>query len=636
MIQMEKMRSAKRITLPLINLAIIFITAIFLYYISALYVSLSLAALLFDTLVLAVFIIAFQVLIGSKNIWRYAGPKEYLMMCLYSFIGFLFYFLISKYVYDTQVLTFFMLSVTTCSLLVAYVMHLFYRGFQSKIFADRQTKKKARIVNNQEDSRYIIIIGAGDAGVALLNEIERTPNSPYKVWSFFDDNEEKIGKRINGVRVDGPIDTLPKKIKFTPVHEVVFAIPSMDLVKRKKIVEMCSSLDCHLKILPDTMMIMERSDLSLSNYIRDIQIEDLLGRPVVDLDRSELLGFLSNQVVLVTGGGGSIGSELCRQIASYQPKELIIFDVNENTTYELLQELNLLFNGKVKIQLEIGTIRDKKRVDELFALYRPDLVFHAAAHKHVPLMEANPAEAVKNNIFGTYNLLMAAKEYQCAKFVMISTDKAVNPTSVMGATKRFCEIMVQSMASHDNCSTDYVAVRFGNVLGSNGSVIPLFKKQIVHGGPLTITDKRITRYFMTISEAASLVLHAGNMADDSEVYVLDMGEPIKILDLAENLIRLSGYTPYKDIDIKEIGLRPGEKLYEELLRPDELHDKTTNKKIFIERQNQKYCFVDIVKDLDSLEAAISDVENQKVIELLRELVPSYKDAEEYNVIVEEN
>ena len=351
---------------------------------------------------------------------------------------------------------------------------------------------------------------------------------------------------------------------------------------------------------------------------------------MVELNTCDIEVFLSNKTVLVTGGGGSIGSELCKQIAKANPKKLIIVDNYENSTYDIQQELFFVYKKDLNLEVEIASVQDEDRIEEIFQRYKPNIIFHAAAYKHVPLMEDAPGQAINNNIFGTYNVVMASHRHQAERFVLISTDEAVNPTSVMGASKRFCEMIIQSMKGKS--STEYVAVRFGNVLGSNGSVIPLFKKQIDMGGPVTITDKRIVRYFMTTREAVQLVLQAGSMANSSEIYVLDMGDAVKIIDLAENLIRLSGHIPYKDIDIIETGLRPGEKLYEEMLMNDENLVATVNQKIFIEGQKEEILIEDIEKKLDILSQALKRESAYEIKKALKQVVPTYKDPEEVNAI----
>ncbi len=387
------------------------------------------------------------------------------------------------------------------------------------------------------------------------------------------------------------------------------------------------------QILPDNLAFMcSDPEESLWSKVRDIRLEELLNRECVHLDSCKINHFLYRKVILVTGGGGSIGSELCRQIANARPEKLIILDIYENNAYDIQQELIRSYNNSLKLQVEIASIRDQDKIDRIFEKYKPQIVFHAAAHKHVPLMEDCPDEAIKNNIFGTYNLVMAAEKHGVERFVLVSTDKAVNPTNIMGASKRFCEMILQSRK--DTSKTEFVAVRFGNVLGSNGSVIPLFQKQIAEGGPVTITDKRIVRYFMTITEAVQLVLEAGAMANKSEIYVLDMGKPVKILDLAENLIRLSGYVPYNDIKIVETGLRPGEKLYEELLTKSGELIATANHKIFIENQND-VTREEVEDGLEQLRTVLETGYSLDIRDTMKRIVPSYRYSEEANVIVSE-
>jgi FlaA1/EpsC-like NDP-sugar epimerase len=421
---------------------------------------------------------------------------------------------------------------------------------------------------------------------------------------------------------------MEKLLMNTPVSEIVVAIPSITSEKFREILEICSSLNCRVRILPDTLTILQNgAEHNLWKNVREIKIEELLGREPVTLDNVEVEHFLYQKVVMVTGGGGSIGSELCRQIAKESVKQLIIVDIYENNAYDIQQELRQIYGDSLDLKIEIASVRDFEKVNLLFERYRPNIVFHAAAHKHVPLMEDCPEEAIKNNIFGTYHVVRASDYYKVEKFVLVSTDKAVNPTSIMGATKRFCEMILQSMK--EISQTEFVAVRFGNVLGSNGSVVPLFQKQIAHGGPVTVTDKRMVRFFMTISEAVQLVLQAGAMASSSEIYVLDMGLPVKIMDLAENLIRLSGHTPGVDIPIIETGLRPGEKLYEEPLTNSEELIATANHKIYIERQTD-ISQVDIMKKIDILLRALDTKSLICMKRALKLVVLTYRDPEDLN------
>ena len=542
------------------------------------------------------------------------------------------YLLIASLFKPHLLVLFFMLTVTIFTFATHLLARVAYRVLL--IRGDGLFSEKG------SNTRSIAIIGAGSAGIEIYEELKRNPDSPYRVWCFLDDDKDLIGKRIHGIKIKGPVNSIAEILKNSPVSDIFLAIPTLSEKREKEILDLCSNLPYYIKILPDSVLSNKNVKQNYASLLREIKPEDLLGRSGIEFDRGELEPHLAKKVVLVTGGGGSIGSELCRQIASYNPQKLIIFDIIENSAYLLKKELDFIYKGSLEVQVEIGTIRDEGRLSELFKKYRPDIVYHAAAHKHVPLMERNPGEAVKNNILGTYNLLRISTYYGCEKFVMISTDKAVNPTNVMGATKRYCEMMIQAMADLPDCRTEYSAVRFGNVLGSNGSVVPLFMKQIEQGGPITITDKRIIRYFMTISEAASLVLKAGSMAHRSEIFILDMGKPVKIVSLAENLVRLAGLKPYTDIQIVETGLRPGEKLYEELLI-GEGNTATSIQKIFIEKQNGRARYSDIEKGVKILGNALDTENNEIIIATLKKLVPTFKTPEEVNskvesIIVESN
>ena len=471
----------------------------------------------------------------------------------------------------------------------------------------------------------IMLIGAGESGRMLSRELRSSPQVKGRLCCVIDDNPQLHGKYLDGVRIVGGRDQIEDAAKRYDITQILFAIPTIQPEEKAAILNICKMTGCRLRVLPGLYQLLN-GEVSLS-AVKDVQVEDLLGRSPVQLNKAVVSDFLEEKVVMVTGGGGSIGSELCRQIATCHPRRLIILDIYENNAYDIQQELKRQYGTRLDLRVEICSIRDKKRVYQIFEQYHPDVVFHAAAHKHVPLMEDCPDEAIKNNIFGTYHVVRAAEKYGVKKFVMISTDKAVNPTNLMGATKRFCEMILQSRRGS---STEFCAVRFGNVLGSNGSVIPLFKRQIANGGPVTITDKRIIRYFMTIPEAAMLVLEAGAMAKQSQIFVLDMGQPVKILTLAENLIRLSGLEPYKDIEIKEIGLRPGEKLYEELLMKSEHLLTTENEKIFVEEQ-QLIPRRDIMCGLISLDNFVSAQRpKDELIALMRYLVPTFRDPDEVN------
>lgn len=430
---------------------------------------------------------------------------------------------------------------------------------------------------NIKTSNNVMIIGAGEATNVIMREIQ---NSSYlansNIACIIDDDRRKVGKYIRGVKVIGTRDKIKEAAKLYDIDEIIFAIPSASNEVKRDILNICKETDCTLKILPGVYQMVD-GEINV-NSIRNVDVLDLLGRDPIEVDIESIMGYVKDKVIMVTGGGGSIGSELCRQLVSHKPKQLIIFDIYENNAYDIQQELKINYPDANVVTL-IGSIRNVSRLESVFAQYKPDIVYHAAAHKHVPLMEVSPDEAVKNNVVGTWNVARMADKYGVKKFVMISTDKAVNPTNVMGATKRICEMIVQTY--NEISKTDFVAVRFGNVLGSNGSVIPLFKRQIEAGGPVTVTDPNIIRYFMTIPEAVSLVLQAGAYAKGGEIFILDMGEPVKIDDLAKNLIRLSGYTLGVDMEIKYTRLRPGEKLYEELLMKEEGLQETDNKLIHI-------------------------------------------------------
>jgi FlaA1/EpsC-like NDP-sugar epimerase len=566
-------------------------------------------------------IIAHRFFKTYESLWRYAKSKEYLTLFLGRLTGFLLFSITYRFLLPLKVSLVQIFLSYSLSLLGMFFIRLGYRQLREHV------QNSCKPNRNQ-----VAIIGAGEAGVRLLEALNNNPNSNYEIICFIDDSIEKIGKVIHGVEVKGPIVNIVDFLSKEPIKEIIFAIPSATAARKKEILELCSRQECKVRILPSALSLLQNEELKNPwNMIRDIQIEELLGREQILFEDEAVKAFLSGKVILVTGGGGTIGSELCRQIAKAEPKQLIILDIYENNAYEIQQELFQIYKMTLEVRIEIASIRDFHKINHLFRLYRPDIVFHAAAHKHVPLMEDCPEEAVKNNILGTYHVVKAADTYQVEKFVLISTDKAVNPTNVMGASKQFCEMLLQSMKGVSK--TEFVAVRFGNVLGSNGSVIPLFQRQIAAGGPVTITDKRIVRYFMTITEAAQLVLQAGSMANSSEIYILDMGQPVKILDLAENLIRLSGYIPYSEIPIIESGLRPGEKLYEELLTKSEELIATSNHKIFIERQ-KNITYEELLDKLALLQEALLTNSNSSIKNALKEVIPTYCDPEEVNQSIE--
>lgn len=560
--------------------------------------------------------VLFQLLFRTyDSLWRYAESREYLILPAAAFCGMLLYEVLSRILLKKTIAFLLLTSVTSLWVLGMLIMRFCYRAYRSQV----AYRKRGRQIP-------VGIVGAGAAGVQLLDELRRNPNSRYNVVCFFDDDVGKIGKRIHGVEVKGSIAQVKERLRAMDVQELIVAIPSIDEARRKEILQTLSGLaHVRLSVLPNTLDLLGRK--SINAQVREVRIEDLLGREQVHLESRSVDGLLEQRTVMVTGGGGSIGAELCRQIARHHPGKLVIVDIYENNAYDIQQELRYAYGSSLNLVVEIASIRDRARINQLFALHRPDVVFHAAAHKHVPLMEDSPQEAVRNNVFGTRNLVLAADAYGVGKFILISTDKAVNPTSVMGASKRLCEMILQSMKGRSK--TTFAAVRFGNVLGSNGSVVPLFKRQIAAGGPVTVTDKRIIRYFMTIPEAAQLVLQAGAMARQNELYVLDMGQPVKILDLAENLIRLSGYVPYRDIDIVETGLRPGEKLYEELLIAGRDIEKTDNDQIYIERQ-PGVTPEELQEKLEVLQRALDRQEPGAIRAALHLVVPTFHEPEEVN------
>ena len=469
-----------------------------------------------------------------------------------------------------------------------------------------------------DDVNRVLIVGAGDGG-RHITSMMLTDKKKYNPVAFVDDDSDKIGRIINGLPVKGNTTEIPKLVEKLKITEILVAIPSIGNEDKKRILSICSETLCKVNILPGLTDYVNND--SLIKRIQKVKIEDILGRDVVKLDKTETKAMIKDKVCMITGGGGSIGSELVRQIAKMSPKKLIIVDIYENNAYDIQQELLRKYKDEIDLSVQIASVRDYDKIESLFKTFNPELVFHAAAHKHVPLMETNPEEAIKNNVFGTLNVAKLSKKYKSEKFVLVSTDKAVNPTNIMGATKRCCEMIVECMAQ-ETSDTEFVAVRFGNVLGSNGSVIPLFEKQIAKGGPVTVTDPKIIRYFMTIPEAASLILLSATYAHGGEIFVLDMGEPVKILNLAENLIKLHGYRPYTDIDIEFTGLRPGEKLYEELLMDEEGLRETANNKIFIGHQ------IEVDKEwfyekLEELKKAADENNKEKSEEILMEVVPTF-------------
>ena len=543
------------------------------------------------------------------SLWRYASINELTYVVVASILGSSILG-ISFTVFDVLLPRSFYLLFMMINILAIGGTRFTYRVF----------RRVKMVLIKDETIKRVLVIGGGVAGAMMIKEMQNNPQIHKKAVAVIDDDRSKHKRKIHGVPVLGTRQQILEIVEQKRVDEIIIAMPSASKLEIKAIVHECKFTKCKLRTLPGIYELIDgKVDIK---KVRDVEIEDLLGREPVKVNLKEITGYLNNEVILVTGGGGSIGSELCRQIAGFNPKKLLILDIYENNAYDIQNELSRNYKD-LDVEILIASIRDRKRLEQIFGKYQPSVVFHAAAHKHVPLMEANPTEAIKNNVFGTKNVADMADKYHAKRFVLISTDKAVNPTNIMGATKRVAEMIIQVMDLKSN--TEYVAVRFGNVLGSNGSVIPLFKKQIAEGGPITVTHPDIVRYFMTIPESVQLVIQAGAIACGGEIFVLDMGEPVRIIDLAKDLIKLSGLEPDKDIEIKYTGLRPGEKLYEELLMADGVLQKTKYDKIFIEKS--------MTLDSEQLDRELTMLSNilgmeirglSELIEpIMRKLVPTY-------------
>ena len=568
-------------------------------------------SLLFSSCVLFVlcFVIVFVMMGMYDSLWRYAEIYEFFRCALAAALSIAAFVAVTLVIYRERRVP---ISVYLMSALFASSLTLYSRLTYRMI-------RNTQITAAGRQRRRVLIVGAGDAASMLMHEIFRDNQSDYNIVCVVDDNKQKIGRTIMGVKIMGTTEEIPALVNQCDIDTILLAVPAAADAEKKRILNICSQTACNMRMRPYfTKMINDSKDLL--GRVREVKVEDLLGREEIDLVRPERT-HVTDKAVMVTGGGGSIGSELCEQIAAMRPRRLVIVDIYENSAYDVQQKLKMKYGEALELDVRIASVRDSKKMDALFAEVRPELVFHAAAHKHVPLMETSPEEAVKNNVCGTWNVARSADKYGVETFVLISTDKAVNPTSIMGATKRICEMIVQAMAKKSG--TRFVAVRFGNVLGSNGSVIPLFKEQIAAGGPVTVTHPDIVRYFMTISEAVSLVISASEIARGGEVFVLDMGHQVKILDLAENLIRLAGFMPYRDIPIVFTGLRPGEKLYEELLLSEEGVTDTGKNKIFIGNPG------DIDKDvffdrLAALKALAYANRRQDVVDMVIDMVPTFR------------
>ncbi len=552
------------------------------------------------------------------RLWRYFNWKDYLFCFLGITSGFVAGFLI-LYLMPVQRPR---IAFELLYYLIASAGVLLFR------FAFKKTFLTLTEVKQADNKERTMIVGAGNAARMILTEIHNAaydsnnPSSDIEPVCLIDDDSTKLHTRLLGVEVAGSTPEIPMLCKELRITNIIVAIPSCEEEEKRRILDYCSATECKIKVIPYLSELLFGEGNELISQAKEIKIEDLLGRKPIEFDRAKIGRFLTGKVCMVTGGGGSIGSELVRQIARYNPMQIIIVDIYENNAYDIQQELMLSYGSTLNLVTIIASVRDYKKMDKIFKTYRPQIVFHAAAHKHVPLMETVPEEAVKNNIFGTFNVATLAEFYKTDKFVMISTDKAVNPTNVMGATKRACEMIIQYKAQ-ESVHTEFVTTRFGNVLGSNGSVIPLFRRQIESGSAVTVTHPDIIRYFMTIPEAVSLVLEAGAMASGGEIFVLDMGAPVKITTLAENLIRMYGKVPYKDVPIVFTGLRPGEKLFEELLMDEEGLKSTENKKIFVGNQIEIHPDVMIAK-LRALRDAAEANDSETTVKLLSDLVPTFK------------
>ncbi len=559
------------------------------------------------------------------QMWRYATSDVYLRIVLADFIGGILYFAVDRVIFPVHLPFQYAVAAVSVGLLTTLSSRFIYQFVRRRPDILRFTNN--RLPAPQKNKINVAIVGAGEMGVLLASELLMNRNSRYQPIFFIDNDQRKIGTRIEGVPVIGPDHEVIQDIAKLPIQEIIIALPGVDMLKREQVFDQYMNTGCKVMIYDYPVDRLHAEQKQEKRLIRDINIEDLLFRDSVMLDDPNTKAYYRGKRILVTGAGGSIGSEICRQLARCEPAELVLLDVYENGVYDLEQDLKRRYGTSLNSSTIIANVCDLNRLMKVFESKRPQVVFHAAAHKHVPLMENNCDEAILNNVFGTYNTALAAEKNEADRFVMISTDKAVNPTNIMGATKRLCEMIIQS---RQDSPTDFVAVRFGNVLGSNGSVVPLFRRQIAEGGPVTITDKRVIRYFMTIPEASQLVLRTGTRAGRSDIYVLDMGKPIKILDLAKKLISLSGFEPDKDILIKEIGLRPGEKLYEELLVKTETCRKTEDARIFIERLPPPPR-EEVDRMLRALRQALDmKADDELLKELMMRIVPSYRSALEVN------
>ena len=564
--------------------------------------------------------ILFRLTKRYSNIIRYENNQDYLMYILLSILTLIIVSILEDILGMKNPSIKYNVAV---GILIGIIIVVYRLVIRYALLSDIANKGINYAAENQ---KKLLIIGGGYSANDIIKTLKSTLKGKYEIIGIIDDNKKRLGYSVGGVRIIGDRNDIEKICEKYQIDTIFFTIVNIDNQNKKEILEICNKTNAKVKVLPGLRELISEENLYQS--LRDVEIEDLLGRDPVELDNNNIKSLINEKVVLVTGGGGSIGEELCRQIMLHNPKQLLMLDIYENSLYDIELELKAKYPDS-DIQAIIANIRDKERMFEIFEEFSPEIVFHAAAHKHVPLMENNPTEAIKNNVFGTYNLVNACDKYGTKRFILISTDKAVNPTNIMGATKRLCEMIIQ--AKDKESETEYVAVRFGNVLGSNGSVVPLFKKQIAEGGPVTVTHKEITRFFMTIPEAVALVLQSITYAKGGEIFVLNMGEPVKIYDLAKSLIELSGLTPGEDIEIKFTGLRPGEKLYEELLMDEENLQATGHEKIFI-TEPMEFTMDDIEEKLDAFREIIDNeiYDKQIIKETMKKCVPTYRDPEEVN------
>ena len=619
--KIKKLSKYRNVILPILDIICIAVAYLVgvplvsdtnIYYISHYY-----SYRVFWTIIVStiVYQVVFWISKSYKSIIRYEEGKDYLRYFLLCIISSLIVCIIREI---------FLLDIASpkltilAGIFIGFLM-VSYRIIVRYILVNDLVNREINV--KTENRQNILIIGSGNAAHEIIKTIKTRMKELYNIIGIIDDNKRRLNYTVSGVEIIGNRNDIVKICKENKIDLIFFSIANIDNENKKQILNICQSTSAKFRILPGINEIIK--DKKLFGNLRDVEIEDILGRDPVKLDNENIENLIREKVVLVTGAGGSIGSELCRQIIKFNPQKLVMLDIYENSLYDIELELKSKY-PKIEIDAIIGSVRDRKRLDQVFEKYNPYLVFHAAAHKHVPLMENSPLEAIKNNVFGTYNVVDACDKYNVKRFILISTDKAVNPTNIMGATKRLCEMIVQ--AKNKESKTEYAAVRFGNVLGSNGSVVPLFKKQISEGGPVTVTHKEITRFFMTIPEAVELVLQAMTYANGGEIFVLDMGEPVKIYDLAVSLIKLSGFIPNKDIKIEITGLRPGEKLYEELLMGEEGLQKTAHNKIFVAEP------IDItLKDIDKKLDKFKELLEKECIEIgdikntMKQVVPTYKE-----------